>query len=250
MFADPAIAAVSTVPTLTILWLGAFIGGLAAGAAGFAFGLVASSIWLHEISPIHSTFLVVSCGGLIQLGTIWPARHGIEVKRLWPFIVGGTIGIPLGVRLLVHADAGRIKLALGLFLLAYGLYAIVAPRLPIIRGGGRWTDGAIGAVSGVLGGIGGYSGVLPAIWAQLRGWPKESARGVYQPFILFAHLATLILVGIVALDRTGIVLLLAALPALLAGGWTGWQIYGRLDERRFRLVLAALLVGSGAALVF
>ena len=40
------------------LWLGALVGGIAAGGAGFAFGLTASSIWLHRIDPLHSAFLI------------------------------------------------------------------------------------------------------------------------------------------------------------------------------------------------
>jgi uncharacterized membrane protein YfcA len=43
--------------------------------------------------------------------------------------------------------------------------------------------------------------------------------------------------------------LLVALPALIAGGWLGWKIYGRLDERRFQQALAAMLVVSGVILV-
>ena len=39
------------------------------------------------------------------------------------------------------------------------------------------------------------------------------------------------------------------IPALFAGSWVGWLIYGRLDERRFRKVLAALLALSGLVLV-
>jgi uncharacterized membrane protein YfcA len=249
MFSDPAVVSALSTQSLAILWTGTFLGGLAAGAAGFAFGIVASSIWLHVLSPVHNAFLVVSCGVLLQIGTLWPARRGIEHRKLWPFILGGAFGIPLGVGLLVVSDAGRLKLALGLFLLAYGLYALLAPRLPYVGGGGRPADALVGLVSGVLGGLGGYSGVLPAIWAQLRGWPKEVARGVYQPFIVFAHLATLVLIGFVAVDLAGVVLLIAALPALAAGGWLGWVIYGRLDDRRFRQLLAALLVASGAALV-
>ena len=236
--------------TLAILWLGSFLGGLASGAAGFAFGIIASSVWLHAISPVHSTLLVVSCGGLVQLGTIWPTRHGIEGRRLWPFIAAGAVGIPLGVLILVNTGPGRLKLVLGIFLVVYGFYALIAPRLPLVAHGGRAADAVIGLISGVLGGLGGYSGVLPAIWTQLRGWPRETARGVYQPFILFAHAATLILVGTVALDREGLILVVAALPPLAAGGWLGWRLYGHLDERRFRQVLAALLIASGAVLVF
>ena len=75
MWADPAVAAIFTVHTLAVLWLGAFAGGLAAGGAGFAFGIVGSAIWLHVLDPLHATMLVVSGGTIIQLGTIWPLRH-------------------------------------------------------------------------------------------------------------------------------------------------------------------------------
>jgi uncharacterized protein len=51
------------------------------------------------------------------------------------------------------------------------------------------------------------------------------------------------------MDTGGALMTLAALPALYAGAWIGWRIYGRLDDRRFRQVLAALLVASGLTLV-
>jgi uncharacterized membrane protein YfcA len=101
-----------------------------------------------------------------------------------------------------------------------------------------------------MGGIGGYSGIWPTIWTQLRHWPKETARGVYQPFILVTQMATLILVGFVAFTVTEAILLLIALPPLIAGAFVGWSIYGRLDEKRFKQLIAALLIGSGATLVF
>lgn len=53
-----------------------------------------------------------------------------------------------------------------------------------------------------------------------------------------------------ALDRKGLVLSALALPALVLGAWLGWTISGRLDERRFRQVFAALLMISGLLLVF
>jgi uncharacterized protein len=39
------------------------------------------------------------------------------------------------------------------------------------------------------------------------------------------------------------------LPPLLVGTWIGWQLYGRLDDRRFRQALAVLLIASGLTLV-
>ena len=45
-----------------ILWLGAFLGALAVGGAGFAFALVASSIWLHALPPLQTAVLVLASG--------------------------------------------------------------------------------------------------------------------------------------------------------------------------------------------
>jgi hypothetical protein len=238
-----------TLQTLGVVWLGAFLGAIAAGGAGFAFALTASAVWLHALEPVHTTMLVVACGTLLHVTLVWPVRRSIEPARLLPFAIGGLIGIPIGVALLTHVDTRGLKGALGLFLVVYGTYALLAPRLPEIRGGGRAADAAVGFVGGILGGLGGYSGVLPTIWTQLRGWRKDVARGVFQPFILMAHVVTLVLVGIAAMDTGGALMTLAALPALYAGAWIGWRIYGRLDDRRFRQVLAALLVASGLTLV-
>jgi len=235
--------------TMAVLWLGALVGGIAAGGSGFAFALAASSIWLHRIDPLHSAIMCTGCGVLLHLSTLWPQRRHIEVGRLWPFIVGGLAGVPIGVHFLAFTDGNVLKLVLGLFLIVFGLYAFIAPRLHTISVGGRGADAAIGFIGGILGGVGGYSGVLPTIWTQLRGWPKEIARGVYQPYIIIIQGITLAGIIFVTLDRQGLVLMLAVLPPLLLGTWIGWQLYGRLNERRFRQILALLLMGSGLTLV-
>lgn len=240
---------VITFQLLAVVWLGAFLGALAAGGAGFAFALTASSVWLHVLDPLHTTALVVACGTILHVSLVWPMRRKVEFGRLAPFAIGGLLGIPVGVAVLSAADVSGLKAGLGLFLVLYGLYALATPRLPVITAGGRAADAGIGFVGGVLGGLGGYSGVLPTIWTQLRGWPKDRARGVFQPFILLAHAATLGTLATVALDRESVVLAAAAVPALAAGSWLGWRIYGRLDEGAFRRLLAAMLLLSGIALV-
>jgi uncharacterized membrane protein YfcA len=249
MFSDPALAAALSLKTVSIVGLGGFLGGMASGAAGFAFGIVATSVWLHAITPLHAAMLVVSGGLVIQLGLVFKMRRALDWPRLSPFLIAGLIGVPIGVALVVKTDAGTLRFAIAIFLVVYGLYALLAPRLPHISGGGRAADAAVGFLGGILGGLGGFSGVLPAIWTQLRGWPKDVARGVYQPFILVAHVATLLLIGIVALDWVGVVLFLLMAPAVALGGWVGWMIYGKLDERRFRQLFASVLVISGVLLM-
>ena len=235
--------------TLGVLWLGALVGGIAAGGSGFAFGLAASSIWLHRIDPLHSAILVTGCGVLLHLTTIWPQRQHLDFGKLWPFVAGGIAGIPIGVRLLIYTDANVIKSTLGVFLLVFGSYALAAPRLHTFSRGGRAADAGNGFIGGILGGIGGYSGVIPTIWTQLRGWPKATARAVYQPYVIVIQAIALAGILWATLDRTGMLLLLLVLPPLLLGTWIGWQLYGRLNDLRFRQGLALLLIASGATLV-
>ena len=149
--------------TIALVWLGALIGGIAAGGAGFAFALAASSIWLHALDPLHTTAFVVASGTLIHVGFVWSMRRSIEPTRLAPFIVGAFVGIPIGVHILSNSNTQILKLVLGLFLIAYGVYALTKPRLPFLKAG-RMTDAVVGFIGGLLGGIGGYSGVLPTIW--------------------------------------------------------------------------------------
>lgn len=235
--------------TLEFLWLGALVGGIAAGASGFAFGLAASSIWLHKIDPVHSAILITASGVFLHMTTLWPLRRHIEFSRLSPFVVGGVIGVPIGVYLLAYTDAATLKVALGTFLVVFGTYALLAPRLPSFTAGGRTADGTIGFIGGILGGIGGYSGVLPTIWTQLRGWSKEAARAVYQPYVIVIQAITVIGILLVAFDWTSLKLFVAILPPVLLGTWIGWQLFGRLNDRRFRQALAVLLIVSGATLV-
>jgi uncharacterized membrane protein YfcA len=233
---------------LIIVWIGAFVGAFAAGGAGFAFALAASAVWLHVLDPLHTTAMVVASGTLLHGLLIWPIRRSIEIARLWPFVAGAAFGIPVGVALLSHTRADIVRAGIGGFLVAYGVYALAAPQLPYFGRGGRAADAAIGFAGGVLGGLGGYSGVLPTIWTQVRGWPKEVARGLYQPFIVFAQIVTLAIIGTITIDRAGILLFATTLPALALGAWLGLRVYGRLNDRRFRQVLSVMLLLSGLTL--
>ncbi len=104
---------------------------------------------------------------------------------------------------------------------------------------------------GVLGGATGLAGILVTIWSGLRGWPKDEQRAVFQP----AGVATFAMIaiwlggtGIVARDT--LIAFVIGLPAVLAGTWAGLKLYGKLDEGAFRKAVLALLLLSGATLIF
>ena len=115
--------------------LGAFLGAVTTGVAGFAMGLVVSGIWLHILTPVQTVTLMVSYSVLLQGYGVWKLRHALAWRRVAPFIVGGAIGVPAGAMLLAGTwvgmrlygrldEAGFRRVVLILLLLS-GIFLIV-----------------------------------------------------------------------------------------------------------------------------
>ncbi len=236
-----------------IIGAGALVAGFVSGLAGFGTGLVALGFWLHAIEPLLAAPLVVICSVVGQAQATATLRRGVRVARLWPFLAGGLLGVPLGVAVLgAVGDSGEVesfRAGVGIFLILYAGVMLAARELPVIDWGGRAADGAVGLLGGVMGGVAGLSGPLPTLWCGLRGWSKDAQRGVYQPYNLGVLGFTL---GVYAVQGvvTAEVLELAAicLPMTLLGGWLGLRSYGRLDDRQFRALVLWLLLASGTVL--
>jgi uncharacterized membrane protein YfcA len=232
------------------LMAGTFVGGVAAGLAGFAYALVTSAIFLHAMNP-RDAVAVMMIGSILAQGvTIWRFRASIDRGRLLPFLLPGILGVPLGTWLLTSVDAEVVRDAVGVFLVCYATYGLGAPPLRVPDFGGRIADGAVGFAGGILGGLAGLSGALPTIWSSLRGWTRDQQRAVYQPFIVVVQiwgLGSLALAG--GVGRGALEWVAMSLPAFVGGVFLGMRAYARIDERRFRHVVLVLLLASGIALV-
>ena len=51
---------------LPLFLLATFAGAVVAGLSGFAFGLVAASLWLYILTPLQSTTPIVAFGLIVQ----------------------------------------------------------------------------------------------------------------------------------------------------------------------------------------
>ena len=235
---------------LLIFLVATFAGALVTGLSGFAFGLVAASIWLYIMTPLQTATLIIAFGLIVQGYSVWKLRHALDWRTLWPFIGGAAIGVPLGVAVLGSANPAYVRAGIGVFLVLYSLYALLRPSLPPVTHGGATADAAVGFANGVLGGITGIAGILVTIWCGLRGWPKDQQRAVFQPVAVAIFAMSAFWLGFKgAVSADTIRLFLFGLPVLLAGTWLGMKLYGRLDEAAFRKVVLVLLLASGVALM-
>ena len=234
---------------LGLFLLAAFIGGFASGLAGFAMGFVVSGIWLHLITPIQTTTLIVGYGLWTQGYGVWKLRQSLSWRNLAPFIIGGTIGVPIGTMLLTYMDPAYLRSGVGLLLVLYGIYGLAQPSLKPVRAGSA-ADGGTGFLNGVVCGLTGLPGFIITIWCQLRGWTKDTQRAIFQPVMLAAIVVTAISLSFTgAVTAETVKLYLLGLPALLAGLWLGFKLYGKLDDSAFRKLILLLLLASGLALI-
>jgi uncharacterized membrane protein YfcA len=228
-----------------------FSGALVAGLSGFAFGLVAASIWLYILSPLQTATLIVAFGLIVQGYSVWKLRHALDWRKLWPFVVGAAVGVPVGVTLLTWAEPHSVRVGVGAFLIVYSLYAFFRPALKPVKGVGAMADAGIGFLNGILGGMTGLAGILVTIWSGLRGWPKEVQRTIFQPVAVAIFLmSALWLGGKGAVTAETVKLFVIGLPFLIGGSWLGLKLFGRLNEAGFRKIVLVLLFASGAVLVF
>lgn len=234
---------------LALFLLAAFIGGVTTGLAGFAMGLVVSGVWLHILTPVQTTALIVGYGLFVQAHGVWTFRRVVDLRRVLPLIAGGLIGVPLGVMLLAHLDPAIVRRAVGVLLVLYSIYGMMRPRLAPLHAN-LPADGAIGFFNGVLGGLTGLAGPIVVIWCQLSGVPYQAQRAIFQPVILAAFVMTAIGLGVEgAITRDLLVLFGLGLLPVAAGIWLGVHLYGRLDEAGFRRVILVLLLVSGLVLL-
>ena len=235
---------------LPLFLLATFAGAFVAGLSGFAFGLVAASLWLYVLTPLQSASLIVGFGLLVQGYSVWKLRAAVDWRRLWPFMIGAVAGVPVGVSFLTWADPKSVRIAVGVILIAYSLYALFRPQLKIATVVPPAADMAVGFVNGLLGGLTGLAGIIITIWCNLRGLPKDVQRATFQPVAVVVFVMAALMLGARgSLTVETAKLFALGLPFLFAGTWLGLKLFGRIDEGTFRKIVLALLFVSGAALL-
>jgi len=230
--------------------VGAVLAGFVQGLSGFAFGMVAMSVWAWTLEPQLAALLALFGAMTGQVIAAVTVRRSFDKSVLWPFLLGGLVGVPFGVWLLPHLDLVVFKLCLGLLLVLWCPAMLMSRHLPKLSFGGRVADGVAGAIGGAMAGIGGFSGTIPTLWCTLRGFQRDTQRAVIQNFNLSMLLVAFGIhllsgnIGRSLLPLLGVVAVAVAVPVLL-----GARLYIGISEVVFRKIVLGLLTASGVALL-
>lgn len=234
---------------LALLCAGAAIGGAIFGVIGFAYGVTMSVFIHHAFTAPDVVFIVVGGALVLNLGLLPKFWRELRWRAALPYLVGATLGLPLGLWLLTQLEARTIRAFVAALIVAYGLFALRQhSREPFRIAGahGRALDGAIGFTGGVIGGVSGLGPLVPGVWFGLRGLSKMQQRSLAQPFGLYLQgFMVAWLLGTSTVSRHAIEGLAIATPVMLAAAWIGVRGFDRLSTAHFqRGVVVLAIVGA------
>jgi uncharacterized protein len=236
---------------IVLILIGALLGGFVNGLSGFGTSLVALPFWIHVVPPVIAAQLGAALGIAGHLQTLPALFQQIRWRQVAPYIAAGLLGVPLGTYLLPLVDPQMFKLGIGCLVVLFCSFQLASQDKLRVLGGGGAADALVGLVSGFLGGLAGMSGVLPTMWASLRGLAKNDKRTLFLSFnltILTAMLCASAVLGLLTWDLGRATLI--ALPASFVGSRIGQWGYVRLDARRYDRLVVVLLLLSGASLLW
>lgn len=237
----------SSMSTVVFALLFVLFAGAIGGLTGFGFNLVATPP-LIMVMPAKAAVAVLGLVSSFQSALmLWRLRKWTELRRVWPMILAGVAGIPVGTALLLLLDVDSLKLLIGGTSALAALTMLLGFRRSV--GEGKVEVCAVGFASGVIGGTTGLSGPPVVLFLTNQGTAKQAFRAN-----LSAHFTALGLFRLVTYSAGGLfsmeMVRLAAilLPTALLGTWVGMRLAPKVDEVLFRrltlltLVLTSLLV--------
>jgi len=178
----------------------------------------------------------------------WHERRSISLKAALPFAAFTVAGLLPGALLLRVGSDWLLKAILGLVVTAMAIQVMASKNGAHSKKRHPAVTVFTGLVSGVL--IGAFGvGALTAFYFKKMTVDKHQFRG-NTTFVLLieniCRLAIYLATGI--LNMRALVLALALSPAMAAGILCGILLDKRIDERKMKRIVAALLLLSGTTL--
>jgi uncharacterized membrane protein YfcA len=215
------------------------------GEALIAVPLLALFIPLKIASPL--AVLVSITIAAVVVAQDWRKIH----LRSTGWLVGSTLfGIPVGLLLLTSSHQKAVKIALGIFIVAFSVYSLLGRRPPELKTDSKaWLLGC-GFAAGVIGGAFGMNGPPLVIYGAMRRWSAQHFRATLQAYFLPASVIGMggyWLAGLWVPAVTHYYLL--CLPVLLPAVWLGRVVNHRLHGDAFLKYVYIGLTGIGVVLL-
>lgn len=218
------------------------------GATGFGSSIISVPALAHFfpltfVVPLVTALDVAAAAN--ASGRQWRHAQWGEFRRILPAML---VGIATGTSLLVNLPRGPALLALGVFVAAYGMWALAGRHeWRARRPAWAWPLGFAGGVFSVLFGTG---GPLYMVYLSARIHDKTALRATSSVVVTVSvaiRAAVFVVTGLYA-DAALLIAAALLLPAMLAGYFLGNRLHVALSRADVMRLIAGLLAANGALL--
>lgn len=234
-----------------LLLTGIFLAaGVVKGVAGMGLPSVAMGLLGTVMSPAAAAALLVIPSFVTNLWQLFAGPSIVQlVRRLWLMMLCIILGTITGSSLLTQVEPVWSGFYLGVALIVYATYALIAPSFSIPERIEGWLSPVIGLLTGIATGATGLF-MIPAV--PYLGSLNMSRDDLVQALGLSFTVSTLALAiglfthGAFQFTQLG-TSTLAIIPALI-GMWAGQIVRGRISPVRFRQGFMFFLILLGIEL--
>ena len=203
-----------------------------------AFGIGGGAVMLAVMAVLLPAAAIIPVHGLVQLGSN-AGRLSIMLRHvhraiLPAFLIGAVLGVTLGGAMVVQLPAGAIQLGVGLFILWSVFF-----RPPAFM---RSSAALNGMISSFLTMFFGGTGPFVATYVKAQDLDRVRHVATHAALMTIQHLLKIAVFGLLGFafaEWIGFVAILIA--AGFGGTLVGRMALTRIDERRFKLALTAVL---------
>lgn len=218
-------------------------------ASGFGLGLVGMPLLATIISLEIARPLIVAVAMLSRIFMLLRYRSSLTLNTsIWHIMIAMIVGIGLGFALFRQFDGRTVQVILGVFVVVYAIYSLIAPKIPELTGK-KWALG-LGTLSGILSGAYNAGGPPLVIYANGRKWTPIEFKSNLQMLALINGITSLSF-HIVEGNFTSTVInnWLYTIPAVILGSLLGFALDKYINPVIFRKVILIMLIGIGINLI-
>jgi uncharacterized membrane protein YfcA len=228
-----------------------FIATLIHSTLGFGQSMVAVPLLALRTPLAVAVPLSVLVSLVVAAAVVMQDWQKVKMRPVSWALIASLFGLPLGILLLARGNDHAIKMALGLLIIGFSIYALTVRKKPHLQEDHGLLLLGAGFVSGILGGAYGMSGPPLIIYGTLRRWTPQHFRATLQGY--FLPLAIITLVGYAAMNVLGPPVLwyfMLSLPGTFIALLLGRALNQRLLGHVFLRITYAALIVIGVMLVY
>ena len=214
------------------------------GVAGFGFALISVPI-MSTYFPITTVVPIIVFYSLISNFTvIFKTIKFANFKKIYPMIISGILGIPIGTIILKTFNQNNLKIAIGLIILFTSFVMLKGFKINFKKE--KISYIVTGLISGILNGSLSMSGPPIVLFLSNEGYNKNEFRANLALYSIVTNILTIFTYIISGLISQNIIKTsLVGIIPLIIGSYFGIFIAEKIENNHFKKLILILLIITG-----